>query len=172
MRSIRFVSVLAAALAVAACDNGPTRPNLLAELNLIDPYVLTFSATDGLPAGPFHMPGPGSRFDARGPGLPFPDSLKLSDAQKASIEALRTAFEAANKADLAALEAIRKEAAEAIKAGKPREDVRKILEKGKPIAERLKPAFDALRAAISNVLTAAQKAWIAAHRPDGPPPRP
>ena len=47
-----------------------------------------------------------------------------------------------------------------------------ILEKGKPIAERLKPAFGALRAAISNVLTAAQKAWIAAHRPDGPPPRP
>ena len=171
MKSVRIVSVFAAVLAIAACDRQPTGPGLLAQLNLVDPYVLTFNASDGLPAGPFHVPGPGSRFDAKGPGMPFPDSLKLTDAQKAAIQALRDAFDVAHKDDLAALEAIRKEAFDAIKAGKAREDVKKIFEKAKPILDRLKPSFDVLRTAISNVLTAAQKAWIASHRPDGPPPR-
>jgi Spy/CpxP family protein refolding chaperone len=163
---------LAGVLLVAACDTSPTEPSLLAQLNLVDPYFLTFNATDGLPASPFHAQGPGSRPDARGPGMPFPDSLKLTDAQKAKIQALRDAFDAAHAADLAALKAIHEQAREAIKAGKPREEVRAILATARPILERLKPDFDALRKAIENVLTAAQKAWIAAHRPDGPPPRP
>ena len=170
-KMLRVVPMLAAAVVFAACEQGPTQSRLASELNQVDPYVLTFNATDGLPAAPFHMGGPGSPMSARGPGLPFPDSLKLSDAQKAAMQALRTAFETANQADLAALEAIRKEAAEAIKAGKAREEVRAILAKGKPILERMKPAFEALHDAIANLLTAAQKAWIAAHRPDGPPPR-
>jgi Spy/CpxP family protein refolding chaperone len=168
----RFLPLVAGALLLAACEKGPTEPSLSAQLDQVDPYVLTFSATNGLPAGPFHIPGPGSRFDARGPGAPFPDSLKLTDAQQAAIKALRDAFESAHAADLAKLQAIHDQARDAIKTGKTRAEVRAILETAKPILESLKGAFDALRDAIANVLTPAQKAWIASHRPDGPPPRP
>jgi Spy/CpxP family protein refolding chaperone len=155
----------------AACDRSPTQPTLAAELSLVDPYALTFSATNGLPGAPFHIAGPVSRGDARGPGAPFPDSLKLTDAQKSAIQAARDAFNTANAGDLAALQAIHQEARDAMQAGETRAEVRAIIEKAKPILDRLKVALDALHAAIDAVLTPEQKAWIAAHKPDGPPPQ-
>jgi Spy/CpxP family protein refolding chaperone len=168
----RLAAVAATTLVLAACDKSPTQPSLTAQLDQVDPYVLTFSATNGLPSGPFHIPGPGSLGNARGPGAPFPDSLKLTAAQQAAIQALRDAFATAHAADLAKLQAIHDQARAAIQAGKPRAEVRAIIETARPVLESLKGAFDALRTAIEAVLTPAQKAWIAAHRPDGPPPRP
>jgi Spy/CpxP family protein refolding chaperone len=172
MKLHRVTPFLAALALVAACDRGPTQPTqltLAAQLDLVDPYVLTFNASNGLPGEPFHVSGPGSRPDARGPGRPFPDSLKLTAAQKTAIQALRDAFDVAHKADLDALKAIHDQARAAMRAGKSRDDVRAILERAKPILDRLHTAFDALHTAIENVLTPAQKAWIAAHKPDRPP---
>jgi len=169
MKRFRLMPLVAAAVFVAACDRGPTEPSLAAQLDLVDPYVLTFNASEGLPGGPFHGVGPGSRHDARGPGAPFPDNLKLTDAQRAAIQALRDAFDAAHKADLDALKAIHHDARAAVQAGKSHDEVRAILEKARPILERLKGAFEALHAAIYAVLTADQKAWIEAHKPDRPP---
>jgi Spy/CpxP family protein refolding chaperone len=170
MRLFRFTPLVAAAALLAACDRGPTEPTLAAQLDLVDPYVLMFNASDGLPGAPFHVPGLGSRPDARGPGAPFPDSLKLTDAQRTAIQALRDAFDAEHKADLDALKAIHEQARAAMQAGKPRSEVRAILETARPILERLHGAFGALHTAIQGLLTAEQKAWIEAHRPDRPPP--
>lgn len=170
MKLLRITPLLAAAALVAACDHGPTQPTNAAQLDLVDPYVLTFNATNGLPGAPFHVPGPGSRPDARGPGAPFPDSLKLTDAQKAAIQALRDGFDATYKTDLAALKTIHDQAHAAMQAGKTRAEIHAILDTAKPVLDHLHTAFDALHAAIENVLTAAQKAWIASHKPAGPPP--
>ena len=172
MKMSRLLPLVAGLALVASCDRSPTQSSPLADVNLVDPYVLTFNATNGLPGEPFFSQGPGSRPDARGPGAPFPDSLKLTDAQKAQMQALRDAFAAAHASDLAALDAIQKQARDAIKAGKSRDELKAIFDTTKPILDRLKPAFDALATAIGNVLTPAQKAWIASHKPDGPPPRP
>ena len=56
--------------------------------------------------------------------------------------------------------------------GESRDEVRAILETAKPILGRLAPKFDALHVAIEAVLTANQKAWIASHKPNGPPGHP
>ena len=172
MRRFPFAAAFAVLALVAACEKGPTQPSPLdtAQLETVDPAILTFNSTSGLPSAPFHTEGPGSRADARGPGAPFPDSLKLTDSQKAAIKALRDAFNSANAADLAALQAIHDKARDAMKAGRTRAEVRAIFETAKPILDRLKPKFDALQSSIEAVLTAAQKAWMAAHRPMGPPP--
>ena len=171
MRPSRLFTIAAGALLVAvACDRAPTQPST-SQLDSVDAAVLTFNSTDGLPGGPFHGPGPGSKGDARGPGAPFPDSLKLTAAQQTQIQALRDAFDAANKADLDALKAIHDQAQAAMKAGKTRDEVKAILASAQPILDRLKSKFDALHTAIENVLTASQKAWIAAHKPNGMPGR-
>jgi hypothetical protein len=172
MNILRLTPFIAAAVLFAACEKSPTQANSsLALLDSVDQVVLTFNATSGLPGEPFHGPGPGSKGDARGPGAPFPDSLKLTAAQEAPIKVLRDAFKAANAADLAALEAIHVKAVAAMKAGKSRDDVRAIFDTAKPILDRLKPKFDALETATQEVLTAAQKLWIAAHKPAGMPGR-
>ena len=172
MKVFRLTPFIAAAVLFAACEKAPTQANSsLALLDSVDQVVLTFNATSGLPGEPFHGPGPGSKGDARGPGAPFPDSLKLTAAQEAQIKALRDAFKTANAVDLAALEAIHVKAAAAMKAGKSRDEVRAIFDTAKPILDRLKPKFDALETATQAVLTAAQKAWIASHKPTGMPER-
>src|ERR1043166_157667 len=148
MKPLRIGPLLAVLGLVAACNHGPTEPSLATQLDLVDPYVLTFNASLGLPGAPFHIPGPGSRPDARGPAAPFPDSLKLTGAQKTAIQALRDAFDAEYKADLDALKAIHEKARAAMQAGKPRSDVKAILETAKPVLERLRSAFEALHTGI------------------------
>jgi Spy/CpxP family protein refolding chaperone len=178
-----FPSVAVAAFALGCTE--PTRPGLNDEIAAIDPVVVTFAATQGLPGGPIgqhngppfmgglHFTGaPGSAANGRGPGAAFPDSLKLSDAQKAQIEALVSAFTTANAADLAAMKAAHEAARAARLAGKSREEIKAILDAAKPAADRVHTAAQALRTAIQNVLTAAQRAWLDAHRPDRPPRTP
>ena len=119
------------------------------------------------------MPFAGAPMGAgNGPGAALPDNLKLSDAQKAQIEALVTAFHTANKTDLDAMKAAMDAARAAKKAGKTNAEVKAILETAKAAAERVRAKGEALRAAINNVLTAAQKAWLEAHKPDHPPRTP
>jgi len=185
MKLLRLTTILAGAVAfTAACDRGPTSPDSMqAEFDAVDPIVATFDATQGLPGGPFGefagmpfmagMPFAAGRMGgANGPGAALPADLKLTDAQKTQIQALVAAFVAANKTDLEAMRAAHQAAHAAMKAGKTHDEVKAILDKAKPAAERVKAAAGALRTAIGNVLTAAQKAWLEAHKPDHPPRTP
>jgi Spy/CpxP family protein refolding chaperone len=78
----------------------------------------------------------------------------LTDAQKAQIRALETAFVDNNRADL---EAVRN-AFEQARHAQSREEATQILNSVRPAIERLETARQQLRAAIENVLTAEQKA--------------
>lgn len=107
-------------------------------------------------------------------GAQLPDNLGLTTEQKAAIAVLHEVFKAATAADVAALRAIEAEARAAHAAGKSREEIHAILERGAPILARLIGAFRALQAAIWLVYTPEQRAWIDAHRPKpcgpaGPP---
>ena len=160
---LRIVSLLTAAAFIAACDNSATGPNAEEAALLRFDAQATLDSASLVPRGP--------AYDNEGP----PDALKLTDAQKAAIKALHDAFQAAHKTQFDQLKAIHEQAAAAIKAGKTREEVRAILEKARRIMESMKADFEALRAAIANILTAEQKAWAAAHRragggPMGGPP--
>ena len=188
MKLTKVTIVLAGAVAfAAACNRGPTSPdNLQSQFDAVDPVVATFSAAQGLPGGPFGnehgglpfmggMPFGGAPIgaaDGHGPAAALPDSLKLSDAQKTLIAALVTAFQTANKADLDAMKAAMDAAHAARKAGKTHDEVKAILDAARPAADRVHAKAEVLRAAIDNVLTAAQRAWLAAHKPDHPPRTP
>lgn len=82
----------------------------------------------------------------------------LTDAQKAQIRALETAFQTANKADLDAVKAIIDQARAAAAAGKTKAEVEAIMATARPLMEKLDAARRALQAQISGVLTPEQKA--------------
>jgi Spy/CpxP family protein refolding chaperone len=185
MKQLRWTTAIAGfALAVAAC-NESTAPNLDESIDLVDPVVVTFAATQGLPGGPIGEKGgapfmggmafggaPRTPADGRGPGAAFPDSIKLTAEQKTQIQALVAAFAAANAADIAAMHAAHRAARDAHRAGKSREEIKAILDAAKPAADRVRTNADALRAAIGNVLTPLQRAWLDAHKPSHPPRTP
>jgi len=154
---LRIAALCAAVALVSACDNAATGPNAAREAALLIQFdaQATMDSATLVPRGP--------AYENEGP----PDSLKLTDAQKAAIKALHDAFAAAHKTQFDQLQAIREEARAAIQAGKTREQVRAILEKGRPIMEAMKADFEALRAAIAAILTPEQQAWAAAHRRQG-----
>jgi Spy/CpxP family protein refolding chaperone len=150
---IRIAALVAAAAFVAACDNSATGPNASEAAALV-----RFDAQNTMDSASMVPRGPA--FDNAG----MPDSLKLTDAQKTAIQALHDAFAAAHKTQFDQLKAIHDEAAAAIEAGKSRDDVRAILEKGRPIMESMKTDFEALRIAVAQVLTPAQLVWSVAHQ--------
>ncbi len=98
-------------------------------------------------------------------GSRFPEDIALTAEQKAAIAALHQEFREATAADIEALHAIEAEARAAHQAGQSREEIRAILERARPILERLHQAFAELKAAIWEVYTPEQRAWIEAHRP-------
>ena len=105
----------------------------------------------------------------------LPDSLRLTSEQSAKIKALIEAFQQATKADREALGAILREAKQAMEQKKPRSEVEAILAKGTELRKRLAEAEAKLKSDIDAVLTAEQRAWLAAHapktcRPDQFPP--
>ena len=98
-------------------------------------------------------------------GNALPDELKLTSEQQAKIKALVEAFIQSTRADREALGAILREAHQAAQAGKTRAEVEAILAKGADIRRRLAAAEAKLKSDIDAVLTAEQRAWIAAHSP-------
>jgi Spy/CpxP family protein refolding chaperone len=82
----------------------------------------------------------------------------LSDAQKAQIRALETAFQEKNKADLDAVKKALDDAQAAIRSGSSRADAAKILERAATSIARLATARVELRAQILGILTPEQKA--------------
>jgi Spy/CpxP family protein refolding chaperone len=141
LRQLLPVALLA--LTMAACDQGPTEYAAVAEPTF--EAVLEANGNGDIAAGFLEK---------------APEALRLTDAQKTQIKALNESFRETNKADFEALRAITREAMQAKKAGKSQDEVRAILEKGKPIRDRMTAAMAALRTAINGVLTEAQKAWL------------
>ncbi|MGK2960511.1 MAG: Spy/CpxP family protein refolding chaperone [Gemmatimonadaceae bacterium] len=96
----------------------------------------------------------------------LPDEIALSDDQKAKIRSFVADFIEATKSDREALGKILQEAHAAVRAGKSRAEIHAILERGAALRQRLHDAERGLVADIQSVLTAEQKAWLAAHRPE------
>lgn len=141
-----------------------------------DPSGATENDQESLTLVPDYAESMAASIDGAGIGASrFPDELALTAEQKAAIAALHEAFKAATAADVAELRAIEAEGRAAKDAGKTRDEIRAILARGAPILARLAPAFAALQAAILEIYTPEQRAWIAAHRPKpcgpGGPPR-
>jgi Spy/CpxP family protein refolding chaperone len=157
MRS--FASALLAALALAACAGDTTAPR--ADLPAsIAADVATSIATATAASG--------AVVKALGQ---LPDSLKLTQDQRAKVAALTSAFEKSTKADRDAIMAARSAAEAAKKASKPDAEVRAILAQAEAAQQRIAAADAALVAAIRALLTPAQDAWVASHLP-GPRPEP
>ena len=150
MRRLALVSL--AALSIAACSGDSTAPDSL-DVTLLDAgaFGTALTTTGGYDAGVYN--------DRLVNALP--DSIKLTDEQRAKIKALTEAFLAATKSDREALNAILREAKQAVEAKKPRSEVEAILAKGLAIRLRLAAAEAKLKADIDSVLTAEQREWIA-----------
>lgn len=95
----------------------------------------------------------------------LPAELALTTEQRAKIRTLVETFLQSTRADREALGAILREAHQAIQAGKSRAEVEAIIAKGADIRHRLAAAEAKLKSDIDAVLTAEQRAWIAAHSP-------
>jgi Spy/CpxP family protein refolding chaperone len=157
----RHLSFLVGLTLLTACGQAPSGANDTSQelLALVPDYAESMAyGVDGAGIG----------------AVGFPDNLKLSTEQKASLAALHEAFKAATAAEVAALKAVEAEARAAMNAGKTRNEVRAILARGAPFLVRIGLAFATLQAAIMQVYTPEQREWIAAHRPKpcgpgGPP---
>jgi Spy/CpxP family protein refolding chaperone len=95
----------------------------------------------------------------------LPRELRLSADQEARLKVLLERFQTATQPDREELARIQRQAGEARKAGKPREEIARILAQADEIRKRMAAAEQALAAAILDILTAEQRAWLAAHQP-------
>lgn len=157
-----FAPALAATLVLAACDQSPTQS--AATASDTDYALVMFGEAGSALEGTMGPQGP-RPFDGRTYRRPFPDSLRLTEEQLAEIAALREAFRTEHAEELDALRAIFEEARAAREAGASREEIRAILEEGRPIALALRIDLVDLHYAIWSVFTDAQKAWVLSHRP-------
>ena len=153
----RTALIAAAALSLFACSQETTSPS--SDLSLLEAgaFGTALTATGGYDADIYQ--------DRLANALP--EELKLTAEQQARIKSLVEAFLQSTRADREALGAILREAKQAAQAGKTRAEVQAIIAKGADIRGRLVAAEAKLKADIDAVLTAEQRAWIAAHSPRG-----
>jgi Spy/CpxP family protein refolding chaperone len=134
-------------------------------LTLVAMTALTAGAQDGGRRG-----GPPGGFGGRG-GRCAQTADSLTDAQKVQVKGLADAFTKAHAAQLDSLRAIMELARAARDAGKTPEEVRAIMETGKPISDALAPARKAFSESVSALLTPGQiAAGCIPPAPGGPPP--
>jgi Spy/CpxP family protein refolding chaperone len=127
--------------------------------------ALTAGAQDG-----GRRDGPPGGFAGRG-GRCAQTADSLTDAQKVQVKALADAFTKAHSAQLDSLRTIMELARAAREAGKTPDEVRAIMETGKPISDALAPARKAFSDSVSALLTPAQlAAGCIPPAPGGPPP--
>lgn len=153
MRRIAIIAL--AALSVSACSNDTTSPQSSLTLSDAGAFGTALTVAGGYDAQTYQ--------NRLVNGLP--DSLRLTDEQKARIKTLVQAFEQATKADREAVNAVLREARAAIEAKKSREEVQAILAKAADARKRLGDAEAKLKSDIDGVLTAEQRAWLASHSP-------
>ena len=165
MRRKTLAAAMVASLALVACSNDATSPE---DSAVADDYSLVMFGSSGAALETTLGAQSGRPFDGRSGAPRLPEELALTDEQKAEIEALRAAFKTEHQTELDALHAIFEEAKAAREGGATREEVRAILDEGRPIGEALREDVQALHEAIRAVLTAEQQAWIEAHRPAPP----
>jgi hypothetical protein len=166
MRRLTFSAAIAATIAFSACGKDrPTEPQTA--VNQDDYALVMFGQSGAALEGTFGTLG--AAYDGRSGSPAFPDSLKLTDAQKTAIAALRTNFKTAHQAELDQLRAIFERARTARQGGASRDSVRAILAEGRALAQSMRAAVEGLHQAVLAVLTDAQRAWLAAHRPAAPP---
>lgn len=159
LRRLALFPALAATLVLAACGESPTESTALT-----DDFALVMFGEQGSALEGTMGTQEGAPFDGRTQRAIFPDSLRLTDEQRAQMLTLRMAFRADNAAQLDSLRDIFREARLARLEGATRAEVRAILETGRPIAEALRPEVQALHEALRAVLTDAQRAWLDAQR--------
>lgn len=152
----KTIAITLVALAAAACSGDTTAPSNT-DLATLDAGAFGTALTI---AGGYDAETYQNRL-----ANALPDELALSDEQKAAIKSLVEAFVQSTKADREALTVILREAHDAARAGKSREEVNAILATGAPIRERLSAAEAKLKSDIDAVLTPDQRAWIASHTP-------
>lgn len=95
----------------------------------------------------------------------LPDSIKLSSDQQAKIKALVDAFNTSTKADRDSLFVLLRKAHDIARTKGSSDALSKILADGAAISARLAAAEAKLKADIDAILTAEQRAWLAAHAP-------
>ena len=156
MRRIALISL--AAVSLAACSTETTAP--AASDEQVNEFAASAFGNALTSAGGYDADLYQARlFNA------LPDEIKLTDEQRAKIKTLVEAFQVATRADRDALNRILRQAMEAVRAGKSRAEVIAILDKGLVIANRLRAAEVTLKTQIEGILTAEQRAWLAAHTP-------
>jgi Spy/CpxP family protein refolding chaperone len=159
LRRLALFPALAATLALAACGESPTEGT-----TLTDDFALVMFGEQGTALEGTMGTQDGTPFDGRTQRPVFPDSLQLTNQQRAEMLALRMAFRADNAAQLDSLREVFRAARLARRDGGSRSEVRTMLETGRPIAEALRPKVRALHEALRAVLTDAQRAWLDAQR--------
>lgn len=148
--------VAAAALLLGACDQGEvTGPQAMDS-------EFAFAA-EAFSTVQFGMAGvhPGRALPELARLRLLPDSIALNASQEAEIAALLEGFQETHRADLEALAALLESARAARLAGATRTEVAAILADARPLHLRLIAAHLELRADILEVLTPAQRTWIA-----------
>jgi Spy/CpxP family protein refolding chaperone len=159
-----MIPAVAATLALSACQLEPTNPGDSSLLG--DDYALAMFGEAGTALeGMMGSQAGVHPFDGRSGRPELPEALRLTDAQRAERLALREAFRAEHTEELEALRAIFQEARAARRDGATREEVRAILEQGRPTAQALRPYVVELHQALRAVLTDAQRAWFDENRP-------
>lgn len=161
----RFLAVAALGLVgLIGCSTDSFAPGGLSlldadETNLVPDYAISSAAVvDGGGIG----------------GARLPDDLQLTAEQKAEIAALHEAFQQANADEFAALREIEQQIKALRRGDGTREEIGALLGQAKVILDSLADEFAALQESIWSVYTAAQRAWIEAHKPKvcdrrGPP---
>ena len=159
---MRGVLVLLAAAAVTACANDMTSPTVQPQ-----PSNSIAAANDSSGGWRFGRHGAMGMFMTRR----LPANLQLTETQRAQIRTLMASFHGANQQDLTAvrtsMRAAMRQARAARTAGKRLsiDQRRALFEQSRPAQQRLMTARRQLASQIQNVLTADQRAWLAAHRP-------
>lgn len=154
----RLLSLVAALVVAAGCSNDTTAPagrETAPEESLAQVLATTTPEAAAMAAEAPVMRGLHA----------LPDSLKLTREQKATIRALLEAHAKARQADLEQMKAIRAAVEAARKAGAPPAEIAKLMEQGAAIAARVLESLRTLEAAILDVLTPAQRAWVESHAP-------
>jgi Spy/CpxP family protein refolding chaperone len=113
--------------------------------------------------------GPGGAGRGRG-GRCAMTADSLTDVQKGQVHALVQGFTQAHAAQLDSLRAVMEAARAARQAGKTPDEIRAIMDSGKPIVDELAPARKEFHDSVEKLLTSAQiAAGCVPPAPGGPP---